>query len=80
MRFLSKPASGKQSGNTLIAHQEPPSRNGASHNSQAKPTTIRPNKLKTATQRVSAMREDGVGVCALSVLKVGLAGVAVRAV
>jgi hypothetical protein len=37
---------------TLIAHQLPPSRKGASHNSQAKPSTINPSKLHTAMRRV----------------------------
>jgi hypothetical protein len=37
---------------TLMAHQEPPGRRGASHNSQAKPKTMSPNKLATATRLV----------------------------
>jgi hypothetical protein len=52
MRFLSKPAKGITKGMTLMAHQEPPGRSGASHNSQAKPKTIKPSKLPTATRRV----------------------------
>ena len=69
MRFLSKPLSGMQSGNTLMAHNEPPSRSGANHSSQAKPKTIRPNKLATATQRVNAMRGVGCSGVVLSGLK-----------
>jgi len=52
MRFFSKPASGRHSGNTLSASQEPPGRIGASHSSQANPSRISPSKLPTASTRV----------------------------
>lgn len=53
MRFFSKPAKGRLSGNTLSTSQEPPGRNGASHNSHARPSTIIANRLATASKRVS---------------------------
>ena len=62
MRLRSKPASGKTKGMTLMAHQLPPSRRGASHSSQAKPSTISPSKLATAMRRVQvtwAASSDG---------------------
>jgi len=55
MRFLSRPAKGQHKGNTLMANQEPPSRKGASHSSQAKPKKMSANKLATATHRVNSM-------------------------
>jgi|GEM_PF-6846938 hypothetical protein len=69
MRFLSKPAIGMHSGNTFKAHQEPPSRRGASHSSHDKPSAMRPKRLTTATQRVKSMRLVGGSVGEVSVLK-----------
>ena len=54
----SRPASGTHSGSTLSASHEPPGRSGASHSSQARPSTIRPSRLATASQRVAV---DGTG-------------------
>jgi hypothetical protein len=55
MRFFNKPANGQHKGSTLRAHQEPPSRKGASHNSQRRPTKMSPKRLATATHRVNSM-------------------------
>ena len=66
MRFFSSPASGTTSGSTLSASHEPPGRSGASHISQARPSTIRPTRLATAssgwrrrTGRDGAWRQAG---------------------
>ncbi|VWX55541.1 hypothetical protein VARIO8X_100076 [Burkholderiales bacterium 8X] len=53
MRFFSRPASGTTRGRTLSASHEPPGRKGASHISHASPSTIRPTRLPTASQRVA---------------------------
>jgi hypothetical protein len=55
MRFLSKPARGQHKGSTLMAHKEPPSLNGANHNSHNKPKKMSASKLATATHRVNSM-------------------------
>src|SRR4051812_32250407 len=52
MRWRSRPISAKASGSTFSASQVPPGRNGASHSSQATPSTIRPATLPTASARV----------------------------
>src|ERR1700754_4317881 len=54
MRLRSRPASGISSGSPWIASQEPPGRRGASHSSQARPSTNRPIRLPTARLRVQA--------------------------
>ena len=61
MRFFSRPASGRASGSTLSASHEPPGRSGASHSSQARPSTISASRLATATPRVGPRRAAGQG-------------------
>ncbi|MNT75952.1 hypothetical protein D3C72_2148980 [compost metagenome] len=50
------------SGSTFSASSEPPGRSGASHSSQARPSTIRPTRLPTAAHRVARTEEGGSGV------------------
>src|SRR5688572_5889113 len=47
------------SGSTLMASQLPPGRKGASTSSQARPSTMRPSRLPTASQRVAATALSG---------------------
>src|SRR6185369_2590192 len=59
MRLRSSPASGKHSGSTFTTSQEPPGRSGASHSSQASPSTISPSRLPAASQRLNATAVPG---------------------
>src|SRR5687767_7183630 len=61
MRFFSKPASGRVSGSAFSTSHEPPGRRGASHNSQATHSTIKPRRLATARARVRATKEGSSG-------------------
>ena len=53
-----RPAAGTAAAPSAPA-SEPPGRSGASHSSQASPSTIRPSRLPTASQRVGAPTAGG---------------------